>query len=86
MAAVGIARSAPPECARRAVQLLAATSTLLTATTNTLPRDDRDLYDQTLARAKALLDEARFAADWAAGAALTREQVLALAHGNTGVV
>jgi predicted ATPase/class 3 adenylate cyclase len=86
IAAGFMAESAPPAYVRGTVQLLAATSTLLTTTTNTLPRAHRELYDQTLASAKALLDAAMFAVDWSAGAALPREAVLALAHGNDGLV
>ncbi len=79
MAAVASVGTAPTEPTERAVQLLAAAMTLLVAITNTLARDDRELYDQTLARARASLAADLFAAAWAAGQALTLEEALALA-------
>jgi class 3 adenylate cyclase/tetratricopeptide (TPR) repeat protein len=79
MAAVVSVGAAPTKRTERTVHLLAAAMALLTASTNALERNDRELYDQTLARARASLAADRFAAAWATGEALSLEEAIALA-------
>ena len=63
----------------RTTQLLAATETLLEAIGGCLEPGERADYDRALAAVKQALDERQFAAAWAAGRAMTLDQVVAYA-------
>lgn len=63
----------------RTTQLLAATETLLEVIGGCLEPGEGADYDSTLAAVKQALDERQFAAAWAAGRAMTLDQVVAYA-------
>ncbi len=63
----------------RAARLLGASEALLDAIGATLASTDQADYDRSVATTRAQLDEATFAAAWAAGRALPLEQAIAYA-------
>jgi predicted ATPase/Tfp pilus assembly protein PilF/transcriptional regulator with XRE-family HTH domain len=63
----------------RAAQLLGATESLLEAIGASLETSDRALYAHSAATARAALGDRQFEAAWAAGRAMTLEQVIAYA-------
>ena len=63
----------------QAVQLLGAAEALLETAVHALEPIHRAEYDRTVAAVRAQLDEAAFAAAWAAGRALSLEQAIAYA-------
>jgi predicted ATPase/transcriptional regulator with XRE-family HTH domain/Tfp pilus assembly protein PilF len=65
----------------RAVRLCGATEALLERIGAVLERAERATHDRTIAAARAQLDEATFAAMWAAGRAMPLEQTIAYAFG-----
>lgn len=60
-----------------AVRLCAAAAALREQAHTPLPPAERPAFQQSLATGRALLGEERFAAEWAAGAALTQEAAIA---------
>jgi hypothetical protein len=65
----------------RAARLLGAAEALRTVIGVQRPPAARPAYTRDVASARALLDDATFAAAWAAGRALTLEQAIAEALG-----
>jgi len=72
LAGVAAAQSKPEQAAR----LFGATETLLNTTGMKLEPFEQSEHDQHIAIARAQLDEAAFAAAWAAGGALSLEQAI----------
>jgi len=62
-----------------AVQLYGYAETLRGTLGASLPPTDRSYYEQTVAAARAQLDEVTFQRTWAEGRAMSREQALAVA-------
>jgi tetratricopeptide (TPR) repeat protein len=73
LAGVAAARRQP----ERAARLLGAAEVVSGATNLKMDRIERAEHDRYIAAARSLIDEASFAAAWAAGQALTLEQALA---------
>jgi tetratricopeptide (TPR) repeat protein len=71
-----------PENVRRAVQLFGAAEALRASAGIPLPPIHRAAYEREVAAARAQLDEATFAAAWAAGRQLTLAQAVAYALGD----
>lgn len=67
----------------RAARLLGAAEAELEATGTTLDPDDQPMYDATLSRAQAAIDGEAFAAAWSAGRAMTLDEAVAYALGDT---
>jgi hypothetical protein len=74
-AAVALVRAQP----ERATRLLGAASALIAAVGHRLELPDSADYDDSLAMAKAQLDEVAFAAAWAEGQVMTMEEAIAYA-------
>jgi hypothetical protein len=72
LAGVAAAQSKPEQAAR----LFGATETLLNTTGLQLEPSEQIEHDQYIAVARAQLDQATFAAAWAAGGALSLEQAI----------
>src|SRR5205085_680215 len=72
--------------AQDAARLWGTAEALREATGAPIPRSNRNLYERSLANARAALDQAAFAAAWAEGRRLTLEQAIdeALASEGTG--
>ena len=70
--------------ARRAARLYGAAEALREVTRSPLALFDSPAYVRGVAEARAKLDEAVFAADWAAGRTMALEQIIAEAHAEDG--
>jgi tetratricopeptide (TPR) repeat protein len=70
--------------AERGAQLYGASEALREAMGHDIPPHGRISYDRIVATIRTQLDEAAFAAAWAAGQAMTSEQAIAYAFENNG--
>ena len=67
----------------RAARLFGAAASIREGMGSHLSPAERPVYERDLAQARALTDEATFAAVWAAGHALTVEEAVVYAQGST---
>jgi len=72
----------------QATRLCAAATALREQTQTPLPPAERDAFEVTVASARAALGEERFAREWAAGSALTRDEAIddALTEGGSNII